>query len=716
MLLLYSGLLQDVLRLSGGLVGLLFGALAARRRSRLARRRTPGPEPDSDAGPPPRPEARILLALVMAISAIGPALAAVSHTAIGPLSVLQYIFLSSPPDAADVREVCADPALLMDCRTMQAQIRLRGLAPAFLSVIPVLLLLVMAEGLRRGRRFALWGAVVINTALAVCGAVFFELVPAIFSNGIGAITSYSDYSDVETLVGLLTSTLQPLLVVVLLLVYRRAFDVVAPRRTYRGLALTASVALVAVSVLYVGLGYLIRHQFEPVPTFGRILADLPLRFVPPGYLDQVTLSFVPTRPLAEVLHEWTGALFWMVVLFATIKTFWRSRLQTEADDLARARQLLVGYGGSELSYMATWRGNSYWFSPDGRVVVAYRVVASVALTIGEPIGHPAALPAAVRRFADFCVARGWIPCFYGVTAQMASTLADSGWRLLQVAEETQLPLAHLEFTGRKWQDVRTAINKAGKAGITAEWHHYRHSSLWITEQIRHISEEWLHDKGMPEMGFTLGGLHELGDDDVRCLLAVDEERRVHAVTSWMPVYRDGRVTGWTLDFMRRRADAYSGVMEFLIASAARQFQHEGADFISLSGAPLARRQAAGEAPAQSTVLQRLLDLMGGALEPVYGFRSLLAFKSKFQPVYQPLFMAYPDPAALPAIGGAITRAYLPQMTLYQGLRLVLRIVWGLRPGPRRLSVRPVAPKRGAPPAPPRPTVPQSERRKSASDP
>ena len=58
---------------------------------------------------------------------------------------------------------------------------------------------------------------------------------------------------------------------------------------------------------------------------------------------------------------------------------------------------------------------------------------------------------------------------------------------------------------------------------------------------------------------------------------------------------------------------------------------------------------------------------------MYGFRSLLSFKAKFQPEYRPLFMAYPDSGALPAIGNAIGRAYLPDLTARQGLRLVSKL-------------------------------------------
>jgi phosphatidylglycerol lysyltransferase len=77
--------------------------------------------------------------------------------------------------------------------------------------------------------------------------------------------------------------------------------------------------------------------------------------------------------------------------------------------------------------------------------------------------------------------------------------------------------------------------------------------------------------------------------------------------------------------------------------------------VSLSGAPLARASAAG----QGTAVERLLDSLGAVMEPLYGFRSLHAFKTKFSPRYEPLFLAYRDEGDLPRIGFALSRAYLP---------------------------------------------------------
>ncbi|WP_139199554.1 phosphatidylglycerol lysyltransferase domain-containing protein, partial [Curtobacterium sp. MCBA15_013] len=81
-------------------------------------------------------------------------------------------------------------------------------------------------------------------------------------------------------------------------------------------------------------------------------------------------------------------------------------------------------------------------------------------------------------------------------------------------------------------------------------------------------------------------------------------------------YRDGRVVAWTLDVMRRTPAAPNGVMEFLVASAADRMREDGVERLSLSAAPLAQ---AAEGPQANDGVQSLLDLVGGVLEPVYGF-------------------------------------------------------------------------------------------------
>jgi lysylphosphatidylglycerol synthetase-like protein (DUF2156 family) len=169
------------------------------------------------------------------------------------------------------------------------------------------------------------------------------------------------------------------------------------------------------------------------------------------------------------------------------------------------------------------------------------------------------------------------------------------------------------------------------------------------------------------MGFTLGSVEEALDPEVRVALAIDDTGSVHGVLSWLPVFGSGdTMRGWTLDVMRRRDDGFRPCIEFLIASSALAFKAEGAEILSLSGAPLARAE---DDTSEVVAMDRMLDMMGAAMEPFYGFRSLHAFKMKFQPRYEPVYMCFRDEGDLPRIGVALTRAYLPNATAGQMIKL-----------------------------------------------
>ncbi len=350
------------------------------------------------------------------------------------------------------------------------------------------------------------------------------------------------------------------------------------------------------------------------------------------------------------------------------------------DERTRAADLLRTNGTvNHLAWMTTWPENRWFFTDkESGGYVAYQAHAGVALGLCDPVAATAGERSELlRAFAYRVQSAGLLPCLFSVTQETADHAAARRWKTVQVAEEAVIGLPDLKFTGKAWQDVRTALNQAGKQGLTHRLVSLAAQPRGVQVQVRAISEQWVGDKGLPEMGFTLGGLEEAMDPDVRVGLAVDAEGTVHGVTSWMPAYGPGGgpPQGWTLDVMRRLPDGFRYTMEFLIASACLTFKEEGATYVSLSGVPLAR---AGDPLDDSDrgVLDAFLDTLGTRLEPYYGFRSLQAFKSKFQPSHEPLYLVFPDEAALPRIGLALTRAYLPEAGV--------RDLFSLARPPRRL--------------------------------
>jgi lysylphosphatidylglycerol synthetase-like protein (DUF2156 family) len=373
----------------------------------------------------------------------------------------------------------------------------------------------------------------------------------------------------------------------------------------------------------------------------------------------VTVERVPLFVADSIL--WAALLTVLVMgrgAFAVPTRRRRRKAGGITSDVPAATSLLERCGGSTLSWMTTWPDNAHFFTEDGDAFIAYRPHAGVAIALGDPVGPPGSAGRAIAEFTAMCDQNVLTPCLFSVTEVGLAAVREQGWLHLQVAEDTLIDLEGLEFRGKSWQSVRSAINRAAKEDVEFRMVVLADQSWALVTQVRAVSEEWVGSKGMPEMGFTLGGVDEALDPRTRVGLALGADGSVQGVTSWLPVHSGGgAVEGWTLDLMRRRTNGFKPVMEYLIAESCLEFKAEGARFVSLSGAPLAR-DGVPAAP-----LERLLDSFGAAMEPYYGFRSLHSFKTKFKPRYEPMYLAYRDEADLPRIGFALARAYLPDTSL-----------------------------------------------------
>ncbi len=381
---------------------------------------------------------------------------------------------------------------------------------------------------------------------------------------------------------------------------------------------------------------------------------------------------------ADLSVSLASSVLWALTLvyLLLVRRAFRAHRKAPISDGARptvdeVKEEIRAHGGGTLSWMTTWENNDYAREAGG--IIAYQRRAGVALALADPLGPEAARPAAVSRFIAQAERAGLIPCFFSAgEATRAAVPAD--WRSIVVADDTIVDLPGLQFTGKAWAAVRTSLNRAAREGMTFRMTRLRDQPWGIQQQLRAISESWVGDKGLPEMGFTLGTLAEAADPEVRVALALSPEGDVDGFLSWLPVYgAAGRVHGWTLDLMRRRDGGFGPVMEFLIGSSAQTFAEEGAEILSLSGAPLAH-----EYPADAGMIADLTSWLADTLEPVYGFASLHRFKEKFHPRYETMYLLYRDEADLTRIGAALTRAFLPTATWRQFAGAGVELVRGER--------------------------------------
>ncbi|MEJ1154285.1 DUF2156 domain-containing protein [Microbacterium marmarense] len=372
-----------------------------------------------------------------------------------------------------------------------------------------------------------------------------------------------------------------------------------------------------------------------------------------GTLDSETELAVASSVL------WTAFAIYLLRVGGAFRSRRKSPLGDQPTPaLSEVKEALHSHGGGTLSWMSTWDGNEY--ARVGDSILTYQRRNGVALVLADPIGPAGSRAKAVTDFISMAEDAGLVPCFFSSDEETKKAVPPT-WRSIVVADDTIVDLEGLAFTGKRWSSVRTSLNRAGRENMTFRMTTLGEETWGVRQQLRAISEMWVGDKGLPEMGFTLGTLDEAADPEVRLALALSPEGDVDGFLSWLPVYgADGQARGWTLDLMRRRDGGFAPVMEFLIGSSAKLFSEEGAQIMSLSGAPLAH-----DYPADAGMIAALSKKLADALEPVYGFASLHRFKQKFHPRYETMYLLFRDEADLTRVGGALTRAFLPDATVRQ---------------------------------------------------
>ena len=556
-----------------------------------------------------------------------------------------------------------------------------GVITTLLCLAPVTLQLIFAYGLRRGRRVAYVGTLILQGLLGI-STLASTTVELLAWNG----PDDPLRPEVTTAASLL---LMPVLLNVALCAItwwmRRSFTIHAAPSTTSTLARRWLILMAVCAATVLVLGLLTSDSFIPFSALAsgediseapnatplQVFHDYALALLPTATASIFEPSLVPMTLLAEAPVLWMPLVAWAGTLALVLRALLalpRVPASSPLDDLT---PLLRAHGGGTLGWMNTWEGNQVWVSPFDEAGVAYRGAGGVALTVTDLAYEEGKASLAIAEFSSFSASAGLTPALYSIHADLADAARAQGWTIMQVAEESLLDLPGLAFKGKAYQDVRTAMNHANREGVEARWTTWDECPQGWKDQITVISQAWSSDKALPEMGFTLGGVRELAVPETRILVAIDADSTIHAVTSWLPVYRGGKIIGLTLDVMRRRTTGWRPAIEFLIGKAALSAQEEGLEFLSLSGAPL-RRSA-----DDTSVFGPLTDALAAIMEPLYGFTSLHAFKRKFKPRTQPLYLAVPEPTALATVGLAISHAYVPSVSPAQTLTLLASVTGGL---------------------------------------
>ena len=312
----------------------------------------------------------------------------------------------------------------------------------------------------------------------------------------------------------------------------------------------------------------------------------------------------------------------------------------------RAAAIVERYGHTSLSAMALLPDKSYWFS-EGGSLVAYSVSGGMAVVLGDPIGPAEDRSACVRAFAAYAGRNGWRPVYYETDEGTDPAYRALGYASVCIGHEAIVRLDTFSLSGRSHKNIRNRINRLTEEGLTTEVLRAPQSARTL-RALRDVSDSWLAMVKGSEKRFSMGWFDDayIGRCDV--MVVRSRHGRIVAFANIVSEYQAPEAT---IDLMRYRPESPAGVMDLLFVRLFEWARENGLSAFNLGLSPLAKL---AEGP-ESGVSERVLRLVYEHGNAFYGFRGLHEYKQKFGPDWQPRYLVYPDPAALPAALAAATR-------------------------------------------------------------
>jgi lysylphosphatidylglycerol synthetase-like protein (DUF2156 family) len=336
-----------------------------------------------------------------------------------------------------------------------------------------------------------------------------------------------------------------------------------------------------------------------------------------------------------------GAAVWGLVLVVR-----NAPLPLESDR-GPLRAVYREHGAAGVTPFALMNDKRWFWSRDRRAFLAYGSRAGVAVVLGPGVGPAASLPALYREFRTACQSRGWKIGFYQVSDTVAHSL---GWGVQrQIGSEAIVNLTKLTLDGPTMAKLRHEVSRGQRNGVTIRIISRSEVTPAIREAMGALAASWLGQHALGEMTFSVGCRADQPDAPSTIGLAYDRDGLLVAYCSWLSLPGS---RGVVLDEIRRTPKTPAGAMDLLLFTCMKQFAVD-ASWASLGLAPV----AAEPANRRSALGERALHRLGIASVSA----SLVSFKAKFQPRWEPRYIVAERATDWPTLGIATLLLHYPDL-------------------------------------------------------
>lgn len=358
--------------------------------------------------------------------------------------------------------------------------------------------------------------------------------------------------------------------------------------------------------------------------------------------DQMWWSFTFSGNAPRSLRATVGAAV-VCLLFGLARLFKPASprgTQTSKAMEQETVRLIVALSPSTMANLALLGDKLFLFSKSMRSFIMYGIEGRSRVAMGDPVGPKEEWSELVWSFYERCDRHGTWPVFYQVGLEGLPLYIDLGLSVLKLGEEARVHLHGFSLEGKERKNFRNVRNRFEKEGFSFTI--FGKSKVpGILPQLEEISNAWLREKNTREKRFSLGSFSPEYMGCFPCAVIKKGDSILAFANLWLGAEKEEL----SVDLMRYLPDSPADIMEYLFIRLMLWGKDQGYHWFNLGMAPLSGLEYRTLAPAWSRV---------GALifqhgEHFYNFQGLRRYKEKFDPVWEPKYLACPDGLTVPRV-------------------------------------------------------------------
>lgn len=261
------------------------------------------------------------------------------------------------------------------------------------------------------------------------------------------------------------------------------------------------------------------------------------------------------------------------------------------------------------------------------------------VAMGDPVGDEKTFGSCIWKFYNHCKANKKETVFYEINKNYLNYYLDVGLSFLKIGEFAQVHLENFTLDGSDAKPLRHAFNRVEKEGYTFEVIPVEKVPE-ILDDLESISNEWLQDKNAKEKGFSLGKFTK----EYLLNFPVGVIKKDNKFLAFGNILETNNKEEISLDLMRYRNEAVHGTMDYFFICVINYGKENGFKKFNLGMAPLA-----GIEDNTASFWNKIERAIFSHGEHFYNFKGLRSFKDKFNPQWEPRYIAYSGPFNLPNI-------------------------------------------------------------------